>query len=145
MLSRFRFWFFAFAAVALFACNTHQPDNQVYNCTGNCIVVFGPDSATIARLRQSDNAEDFNDALEHHLKYAKEFEQHLNDSTIQYHYGNTRYITINNGKTKKQFDTHTADDIFGVILVKQNAEPVIHRGLFSDLEYDKFKREYFGR
>ena len=142
----------AIAFSVVVACNsgstsdvneTSANDSATYKCDDKCVITFKPNEQTIKRKLEEDKNHEFTEVVSDHDHYADELKEILKKTDIRHITSTARYITVDNGTSKKTFDTHNKDYVFGVILTKPNAEPVIHRGIFTDLEYRHFMQQYF--
>ena len=120
-----------------------QTDSAVYKFNGNAMIVYRPNDASTKALMKHDRDSMFVEALADHKFYANAFEKTITSKEIRFVTATERFITIDNGLVKT-YDTNDPEYKFGVILTKPGVEPMIQRGLFTDMEYAMFARDYFG-
>ncbi|HZF99855.1 MAG TPA: hypothetical protein VEY71_02585 [Chitinophagales bacterium] len=125
------------------ACSRDIDKTETIKCDGNCVIVFKPDAEAGKAALDGDDEKEFLDVLADHQRYADDFKKQLSKTDIKFSESTVRYIIIDNGKTQTKLDTRHEDYMFGVILAKPGAEPEMHHGIFTDMEYQMFVQKYF--
>lgn len=131
------------ATLFVSACTPNREQSETIKCDGRCVVIFKPAEAEGKEALDGDDEKEFLEVLADHQRFADEFKKTAKDSSIKVFETTAHHIKIENGETEKEFAAREGEDLFGFILTKPNAEPEIHRGIFTDMEYRMHAQKYF--
>lgn len=134
----------AAALLSLTACTQSADNTETITCNGECVIVFRPDTTNLDRYLQGDDKMEFLEVLSDYQHYADALKEKLSKANVNFSESDARFIIVNNGTSETKLDTKHNDYLFGVILVKPNAQPEMHHGIFTDMEYQLFMDQYFG-
>ena len=149
MIARLSFLFLAIGLVGIMSsCQrgaTSDVPYETVECKGKCMIVFKPDSNILKKKLEADKEFQFTETLSDHEHYTRELKKMLTGTDITLVESTSRFILVNTGSKQRKFEARDKEDGYplGVILSRPDGEPMIHFGLFTDLEYKEMIDSYF--